>query len=207
MSPGAPPVPAPSRPRTGLATASLLLGLAGNAGLGPLAGIPGVITGHLALRRARRDPSTTGGRGRARLGLVLGYLSFVVGFVVLSQIIGAGVPALLHTREKTEAVDCQGRLKRLGTAARIHAEDHGGLFPERLADLGPLLNSATLFVCPSDAGRTPLAGTNWSQFTPEHASYEPLAPGAREKASDEVPIFRCPVHGHVVLGSGSVRLK
>jgi hypothetical protein len=45
------------------------------------ASITAVVTGHLALRRARILPAAEARRGRARVGLVLGYLT--LGFVVL----------------------------------------------------------------------------------------------------------------------------
>ena len=62
-------------PRTsGLAIASLVLGiLTIIACLGPFAGIPAVVCGHLARRDCREDPSV-GGDGLALGGLIVGYV-------------------------------------------------------------------------------------------------------------------------------------
>lgn len=63
----------PSPPRTeGFAIASLVASLLGFVGGGPLGWIPGIICGHIARSRIKRDPSL-GGRGMATAGLIIGY--------------------------------------------------------------------------------------------------------------------------------------
>jgi len=91
--PAAPP-PAGGGKTNGLAIASLILGIASLVMcLGPLAGIPGVICGHMALGRIKA--SGQGGRGMAIAGLVMGYLGIVVIIIFfllggLAFIFGAG---------------------------------------------------------------------------------------------------------------------
>ena len=73
------PTPAAS---TGLATASLICGI-GSIFLGPLGGIPAVITGHLALGKIKKSGGTLQGRGLAITGLILGYVLSVLSVIVL----------------------------------------------------------------------------------------------------------------------------
>jgi hypothetical protein len=92
-SPHRPSTPPPSpgtfgaTPRTsGLAIASLICSCASLVA-GPFGAIPGVICGHMARARIRRDPSL-GGHGLAKAGLIVGYslLGLMVvwlGFVAL----------------------------------------------------------------------------------------------------------------------------
>ncbi len=78
------PVPVPPRRTETLATASLVLGA-----LTPLTGgmtsIPAIVTGHLALARLRN--SDDDGRGLAIAGLVLGYLTVLLGLVMVVAIV------------------------------------------------------------------------------------------------------------------------
>ncbi len=92
--PAAPPgsaSPGPKRKTSGLAVASLVCSCA-TLVAGPLGAIPGIICGHLARARLRRDPSL-GGQGLAKAGLIVGYslLGVMVvwmGFLVLALVKG-----------------------------------------------------------------------------------------------------------------------
>jgi threonine/homoserine/homoserine lactone efflux protein len=82
--PPAPPTVAASSRTSGLAIASLVLGIVWVYWIGS---ILAVIFAHIALRNMKRDPSV-GGKGMAIAGLVLGYvgvgilaLLFLVGFI------------------------------------------------------------------------------------------------------------------------------
>ncbi|MDY0983044.1 DUF4190 domain-containing protein [Microbacterium sp. CFBP9023] len=76
----APNYPAP-RPASGLAVTSLICGIAGVvlfwAVVPLLASIVAVITGHMALRQTKANPSI-GGRGMAFAGLIMGYIMVAV---------------------------------------------------------------------------------------------------------------------------------
>jgi hypothetical protein len=75
--------PGGSKPKTsGLAIASLVLGICSIVlCLGPLAGIPAVITGHSANSKIRQSGGLLTGSGLATAGLVTGYLSVFMIFV------------------------------------------------------------------------------------------------------------------------------
>ena len=83
-----------SPPKSGLAVASLILGIAGIAlCIGPVAGIPAVICGHLAQSKIKASGGTVGGTGLATAGLVTGYLS-VVWIVVMGMLAAIAIPNL-----------------------------------------------------------------------------------------------------------------
>lgn len=73
---------APVAPKTsGLAIASLVCSI-GNFCLIPFGFIPGIICGHLALKRIGQNPSLKG-RGMAQAGLIIGYVGLVLLVVFL----------------------------------------------------------------------------------------------------------------------------
>lgn len=86
------------RPSSGLATASMVLGIISiifvfsTCILGPLTSIPAIITGHMALRQLRDTPGMSG-YGQAQAGLWLGWsitlltglgIAFLVAAIILS---------------------------------------------------------------------------------------------------------------------------
>jgi len=95
------------RETSGLAIASLVLGIIG-FGLPVLASIPAVITGHLAIGRIRRSGGSLGGEGMATTGLVLGYISSVLGtlLVVLATVgfVGAKTAVARAKEVKTRRI-------------------------------------------------------------------------------------------------------
>lgn len=80
-----PVYPAP-RPTSGLAITSLVCGIVSLLFswlfLPALASIAAVITGHMALKKTKNDP-TVGGRGMAFAGLILGYVVLGIGVITV----------------------------------------------------------------------------------------------------------------------------
>lgn len=72
----------PLRPTNGLATTSLILGIA-QIIFGALTGIPAIITGHIALGQIKQTGQN--GRGFALTGLILGYVGIL--FTILAAIL------------------------------------------------------------------------------------------------------------------------
>ena len=109
-SPIAPPapepiaVPAPVRqlPTTpqsrasGLAKASLILSIASLV-IGPFGFIPGIICGHLAKGRMRKDPLLPG-RKLATAGLLVGYGFVALTIVITGILFSVGFDAVRHSR-------------------------------------------------------------------------------------------------------------
>lgn len=76
------PSPVPVVPQTSnLAIASLVLSIA-TLVLGPFGCIPGIICGHIARARIKKD-SSLGGEGLAKAGLIIGYLFLAAGIIAL----------------------------------------------------------------------------------------------------------------------------
>jgi hypothetical protein len=189
-------------PRRGLAITSLVLGILANLCLWFIAAIPAIITGHIALSRARRSPGQYGGRGLAITGLVLGYLGLVLGAVVMALVLARGVPRLQADRELAQDIRCVNQLKTLGLAARIYASEHGGVYPPDFAAMSQQLGDLSVLRCPADPASFSGAPTN-----PENVSYEFLAPGAAQTDIAQQIAFRCKTHGNVALGDGSVHRR
>jgi len=201
---GPPLIPPPlisSHPRSsGLAITSLVLGLLSFVGCSIIAGIPAIITGHIAHNRSRKAPQQFGGGGLAIAGLVMGYLSLAF----LPILAGMLLPALAKAKGKAQQIQCVNNMKQIGLAALLWASDHDGKFPPDFASMSNELGSPKLLVCPGDSSKT--VASNWPELGPENVSYEYAEPGYDEKSGQpETVVFQCPIHGNVGLGDGSVQ--
>jgi hypothetical protein len=105
-----------------LAKTSFLLGVAALLGLGFFTGIPAIILGHRARRRARSDPAQGGGAGLALSGLALGYLSVVLWLGILSVVVVQQVA-------RAKRIACTNHLHQLGSALTMWSLDHGNRYP------------------------------------------------------------------------------
>jgi type II secretory pathway pseudopilin PulG len=172
--------------------------------LGPLTGIPAIITGHVAYNRSRRSPGLYSGGGVAMAGFILGYVSLIVGTAMLAIMLGITLPALAKAKAKAVEIKCINNMKMLGIAARIYATDNEDQFPPSLSAMGPAIGDPNVLVCPGDSSRRPMEGTDWSRLTDSHVTYQYLPPSGTEAELPDTIVFRCPVHGHVGRGDGSV---
>jgi len=142
-----PGTPMPKKKTPGIAIASLVCGILSWVCVGPLAAIPAVITGHMALGRIKRSAGALAGRGLAIAGLILGYTSIVAMVVLLVLFFTLGVPAI---KEESSKAACMGNLKTIGNACRIYAAEHNGRYPERLSELYPdYVSDLDVLFCPA----------------------------------------------------------
>ena len=147
--------------RYGKATASLVLGLLCVTALGGfhalvtshpnmiimrcllftglLAGVLAVIFGHRAKASIRQSSGHLMGKGKATVGLVLGYLG-LGSTLLLVAIASFLVLFVANSRMAANQSSAVGSLQRINTAAIIYAEGFGG-FPPKLAVLGPAKTS------------------------------------------------------------------
>ena len=116
-----------------------------------------------------------------------------------------GSPAVPEAMgDKAKRTVCVSNLRQLSLAARVYATDHEGVFPSRIGLMSNEISVTKVLVCPSDSSHQP-AGS-WSEFDPAlHMTYEFPGASAREDELQRV-LFRCPIHGNVALGDGSVQL-
>jgi len=196
--PGMPSVPTNAAPTSGLAIASLVLGILSLIACSILSGIPAIITGHIAHNRTRRQPGLYGGGGIAIAGFVLGYLSLLCIPVWAAMML----PALSQAKSRAQTINCVNNMKQIGLAARMWAESHDGYFPLDFLSMSNELVSPKILACPGDPGVT--KALDWDGAGPENISYEFLAPGANTRNTPELEAFRCPIHDNIGYADGSV---
>jgi hypothetical protein len=197
--PSLPGTPSP-KTQNGLSITSLVLGVLSPVCLLIFTGIPAIITGHIALGRAKKEPQRYGGAGMALTGLILGYISLAT-TVLLAALL---LPALARVQRKAQTISCVSNLKQVGLAARIWSNDHNGMYPPDFLTMSNELNTPNLLVCPNDTTKT--TAQDWSQFNPsQNVTYEFLTPGAKEADIESQAAFRCPIHNNIALGDGSVQ--
>ncbi len=118
--------PPPVNPKTsGLAVGSMVLGIAGIVlCLGPLAGIPAVIMGHQANSAIRKSGGLLGGTGMATAGLVTGYLSVFMIFVV-GLLAGIAIPNFVKARRQAQFLACSVNVSSIQQAKELWAKENG----------------------------------------------------------------------------------
>ncbi|MDT8389016.1 MAG: DUF4190 domain-containing protein [Lentisphaeria bacterium] len=131
-----PPVPPPAPKTSGLAVTSLVLGVVSVLMcMGPLAGIPAVICGHIALSKISRSRGTQTGKGLAIGGLAAGYVGiFLVTLFFLSQL-AIFLPALNQARTRAMEVKSMSNLKQVGMALAMYTDAGSTAMPASLDGL------------------------------------------------------------------------
>lgn len=91
-------MPPPVAPTSGLATASLVLGILSWVTLPLLGAVGAVVCGHMARRDIRASRGALGGDGLAIGGLVLGYAHLVLWIIGIAFVLVffGGLAAVLH---------------------------------------------------------------------------------------------------------------
>ena len=201
--PGPPPPPAAmpamtAPPKTsGLAIASLVMGILGFCT--GITSVVGLILGTMALLKISNSQGKLGGKGLAIAGLVISGLVVSMTVAILP---GMMLPALAKAKARAQSINCISNLKQIGLAARMYANDHEQTFPRDFLSMSNELVNPKLLVCPGDSSKT--RSLDWSTLTPQNISYEMVSPGMKEDAASQV-FARCPIHGHVCRGDGSVQ--
>ena len=110
----------------------LLLGFAAVAlFISPVA----IITGHMAIARARRAPSFRGERWCARIGVSIGYLNIIVPITLVA------LAYFTKGRPNQDMVVCENNLRRLEVALREYAHENRRMFPPLSSEPGVLMFS------------------------------------------------------------------
>jgi len=132
--PGGGVVPAPALAATpqgtsGLAIASLVCGILVFLTFG-LAGLPAVITGHMALSRIKKSAGALKGGGMAIAGLVMGYLGFALAFVAI--LAALAMPAFTMVQQQGMQMKVVNNARQLVLGMKQYAADHDGKYPPTL---------------------------------------------------------------------------
>ena len=196
--PGTPP----AKTQNGLSITSLVLGILSPVCLFFLTGIPAIVTGHIAFARAKRDPQRYGGANMALTGLILGYISLATTFMLIPAALL--LPALSKAKSRAQTIACVNNMKQIGLAARLWSNDHNDFYPPDFLSMSNELFTPKILACPGDTTKKKVE--SWSQFSPAaNLSYEFLTPSAKESEITSEVAFRCPIHGNIGLGDGSVQ--
>ena len=225
------PLPPGSKQSDGLAITSFVLGLVSVIlCLGPLAGIPAVICGHIARRNLRSSGVEKSGSSLALPGLILGYVGIVAVLLVLPAML---LPALAKAKSKVSVIQCSNNMRQIGLAFQMWANDNNEKFPfevsesnggtsefrapgpdgvdrnpeKHIAVLAKYLAGANsrILVCPADSGKQP--APNFNTLEPGNVSYQ-LRTGPQVTITNSMEVLlECPVHHNVVHCDGSVEMK
>ena len=144
-----PPITPPQT--SGLAIASLVMGIFGCLGV---TAIGAVICGHIALNKIGKSAGRQTGTGLAIAGLVIGYLSILM----IPVLAGIALPVFGEVRERGNQTKALSNAKQIGTACKIYATNNEGKFPAKLEDLIPdYLTDAEILACKYPDGKNPVA--------------------------------------------------
>jgi hypothetical protein len=222
-------------PSKGLAITSFVLGILSLVLLcfGFFVGVPAVICGHMARRRARTLPAQFGGEGIALAGLITGYIGLVLGLLMLPMLL----PPLSRAKARAQEISCVSSMQQIGIAFRTWSVDHQGEFPFNVStnkggtlelcspdtdgfDKNSVVHfrvmhdefggSARVFVCPADSSKWPAlnwTSANQSSLQPGNVSYRVhVGKKVNETNPGEILVI-CPIHGTILRCDCSVELK
>ena len=150
---GAPPAlsaPVVEARTSGMAIASLVLGILGLCGITALVGL---ILGIISLVKINRSGGRLSGQGLAIAGIC------VSGFMLLVSVpfmAGMTLPALARAKQRAQTINCVNNLKQLALAVKVYAVDHNDQLPPAATWCDAIqrnVGSPKVFVCPSEPDR------------------------------------------------------
>ena len=199
------PVISETRETSGLAVASLVLGIVGMFSCG-ITALPGLIIGIVSLSKIRKSNGKPSGKGLGIAGICASIVSllFTALLIILILPFGAAVtlPAVSKAKATADSAQCINNLQQIGLAIRQWETDHGTMPPD-LITLSNQLLSPRLLVCPADRLSERRRVKKWSDFVMIGSSYNYFPPP--EKVTDQSAVLvNCPLHDNVCRADGSV---
>jgi prepilin-type processing-associated H-X9-DG protein len=124
--PGQVPPAAQAAPISGLAIASLVLGIIGLPSCG-LTALIGLILGIVAMKQVRKNNGAMGGGGIALAGTIVSavFLLFVIPLAAAMLL-----PALSVAKQRAITIQCINNMRQLSQAAHLYADNHQDHFPD-----------------------------------------------------------------------------
>ncbi len=153
------PYQAPSPPQNqlpqkkcALAVTSLVLGIC-SFFTWILTGIPAIICGHIAQSKIKQSGGKLSGAGMATTGLVLGYVSIPLIFII-AALAAMATPVIMKQKQKADMVQATSNAKQIFLYLVDYEAEHGK-FPDSLDDL-----------------ETPSSSYNADDFRPRKGNWE-----------------------------------
>ena len=131
---GAPGGGAVEGEQKGLAITSLVSGILSVLGCIGVGSLVAIITGFMAMSKAKQEPHVYGGRGMAIAGIVMGFGSFAVVFII-GIIAAIAIPSLLRARVSANEAATIGDTRTVVSAEVAYASANNQAF-DSLACLG-----------------------------------------------------------------------
>jgi len=94
-------------------------------------------------------------------------------------------------KRRAQSLNCASSIVSVCFAGRMWAQDHDGNFPTSFISMSNEVVTPKILCCVPERR----IGT-WSEFGPEHCTFEIVTPGVHESAKDTV-FVRCKLHGHL----------
>ncbi|MBM3472055.1 MAG: DUF4190 domain-containing protein [Armatimonadetes bacterium] len=138
----------PEAETSGMATASLVLGILGFCTVG-IASLIGLILGIVSLIQISGSQGRLRGQGVAIAGTVVSAL----GVLMLPMMAAILFPVFARAREKARQASCQSNEKQLALGVLMYAQDYDEIFPMKSnwADgVMPYVKNTMIFRCPSE---------------------------------------------------------
>lgn len=196
---------------SGMAVASLVLGILGFCGI---TAIIGLILGIAAQAKISKSGGRLKGSGLAIAGIIVsGIMLFV------SLLIGAGLllPALAKLKQNGQNTNCENNAKQVALAVRLYADENDGKCPPAVNWCDAILNNLPgpeTFQCPQRRGEksgfafnAKLAGKTLSSIPPDTVLIFESGGGWNATGGTEAMVSRPPHGKSTVFGfaDGSVR--
>ena len=152
VSPPSLPTSAAATKTSGLAIASLVLGVLGFCGV---TAVVGLILGIVALVKINRSQGGLTGNAFAIAGICVSGCMLLFALFVIPFMAGVTLPAFAKARERAQTINCVNNVKQLSLAVRMYAVDHGDAFPYATNWCDVIqynVGSPKVFQCPADPG-------------------------------------------------------
>jgi hypothetical protein len=148
---------APAAKTSGMAIASLVLGI---FGFTCVTAIVGLVLGILAQVKISRSGGKLKGTGLAIAGIILSGLMMLMGLPIMAGLL---LPALAKAKQRAQFGSCVNNAKQVGLAVRLYADENDGKSPPAVNwcdAILPSLPGANVLQCPQRRGQKSGFGLN-----------------------------------------------
>ncbi len=186
-------VPGVAPKTSGLAIASLVCACLGFCGI---TAILGLIFGIVAQRKIKQSNGQLTGGGLALAGIIVSAVLFIPGLAFTA---GLFLPAFASASKKAQTIQCVNKVKQLGLAVRIYANDNEDKFPAAATwcdDIKLAVGTDKVYQCNAgDAGQR------------SHYAFNARLSGLDSSKVDPTTVMIYEVEGGWNVSGGSALLK